>query len=118
MMNKEQKKNYISEMETQFQNNEAVMVTHHQGLTMSQLDELRGQMKFFYPDRKCFRAHGVEKYMSMIAIVEPKVCAKYGDSKGKDINIRESAKGKENGFFKGKRSVKKEGVIYLGKAER
>ena len=45
MMNKEQKKNYISEMETQFQNNEAVMVAHYQGLTMSQLDELRGQMR-------------------------------------------------------------------------
>ena len=45
MMNKEQKKNYISEMENQFQNNEAVMVTHYQGLTMSQLDELRGQMR-------------------------------------------------------------------------
>ena len=45
MMSKEQKKNYISEMETQFQNNEAVMVTHYQGLTMSQLDELRGQMR-------------------------------------------------------------------------
>ncbi|MDA7471197.1 50S ribosomal protein L10 [Candidatus Pelagibacter ubique] len=44
-MNKEQKKNYISEMEIQFQNNEAVMVTHYQGLTMSQLDELRGQMR-------------------------------------------------------------------------
>ena len=45
MMNKEQKKNYISEMETQFQNNEAVMVTHYQGLTMTQLDELRAQMR-------------------------------------------------------------------------
>jgi large subunit ribosomal protein L10 len=45
MMNKEQKKNYISEMETQFQNNEAVLVTHYQGLTMSQLDELRAQMR-------------------------------------------------------------------------
>ena len=45
MMNKEQKKNYISEMETQFQNNEAVLVTHYQGLTMSQLDELRSQMR-------------------------------------------------------------------------
>ena len=44
-MNKEQKKNYISEMETQFQNNEAVLVTHYQGLTMSQLDELRAQMR-------------------------------------------------------------------------
>lgn len=32
-------------MEIQFQNNEAVMVTHYQGLTMSQLDELRGQMR-------------------------------------------------------------------------
>jgi large subunit ribosomal protein L10 len=45
MMNKEQKKNYISEMETQFQNNEAVLVTHYQGLTMTQLDELRSQMR-------------------------------------------------------------------------
>jgi len=44
-MNKEQKKKYISEMETQFQNTEAVLVTHYQGLTMSQLDELRTQMR-------------------------------------------------------------------------
>jgi len=44
-MNKEQKKNYISEMEAQFQNNKAVLVTHYQGLTMSQLDELRSQMR-------------------------------------------------------------------------
>jgi len=44
-MNKEQKKNYISEMETQFQNTEAVLVTHYQGLTMSQLNELRAQMR-------------------------------------------------------------------------
>ncbi len=45
MMNKDQKKNYISEMENQFQNNEAILVTHYQGLTMSQLDELRTQMR-------------------------------------------------------------------------
>ena len=45
MMNKEQKKNYISKMEAHFQNNEAVMVTHYQGLTMSQLDDLRSQMR-------------------------------------------------------------------------
>ena len=45
MMNKEQKKNYISKMETQFQNNEAVLVTHYQGLTMTQLDSLRAQMR-------------------------------------------------------------------------
>ena len=45
MMNKEQKKNYISEMETQFQKNDAILVTHYQGLTMSQLDDLRAQMR-------------------------------------------------------------------------
>ena len=45
MMNKEQKKNYISAMETQFQNNEAVLVTHYQGLTMTQLDSLRAEMR-------------------------------------------------------------------------
>jgi len=32
-------------METQFQNNEAVLVTHYQGLSMPQLDELRAQMR-------------------------------------------------------------------------
>ena len=45
MLTKEQKKNYISEMSTQFENSKAVMVTHYQGLTMTQLDELRGQMR-------------------------------------------------------------------------
>ena len=45
MMNKEQKKNYINQMETQFQNNEAVLVTHYQGLTMTQLDTLRAEMR-------------------------------------------------------------------------
>ena len=45
MMNKERKKSYITEMESQFQNNEAVLVTHYQGLTMSQLDDLRSQMR-------------------------------------------------------------------------
>ena len=44
-MNREQKKNYINEMETQFQNNEAILVTHYQGLTMSQLDDLRAEMR-------------------------------------------------------------------------
>jgi large subunit ribosomal protein L10 len=45
MMNKEQKKNYISEITTQFENSEAVLVTHYQGLTMVQLDELRSKMR-------------------------------------------------------------------------
>jgi large subunit ribosomal protein L10 len=44
-MNKEQKKNYISEIENQFKNNEAVIVTHYQGLTMTQLDDLRSKMR-------------------------------------------------------------------------
>jgi large subunit ribosomal protein L10 len=44
-MNKEQKKTYISEMTTQFENSESVLVTHYQGLTMPQLDELRAQMR-------------------------------------------------------------------------
>ena len=45
MLNKEQKKNYIAEMTTQFENSKAVMVTHYQGLTMPQLDELRAKMR-------------------------------------------------------------------------
>ena len=45
MMNKEQKKNYIAEMSKQFESSNAVMVTHYQGLTMVQLDELRAKMR-------------------------------------------------------------------------
>ena len=45
MMNKEQKKNYIEEMTSNFENSKAVMVTHYQGLTMTQLDELRAKMR-------------------------------------------------------------------------
>ena len=45
MMNKEQKKTYITEITSQFENSKAVLVTHYQGLTMSQLDELRSQMR-------------------------------------------------------------------------
>jgi len=45
MMNKEQKQNYIKEMTAQFENSEAVLVTHYQGLTVKQLDNLRNQMR-------------------------------------------------------------------------
>ena len=45
MINKEQKKNYITEMTANFENSEAVLVTHYQGLTVKQLDELRKQMR-------------------------------------------------------------------------
>ena len=45
MMNKEKKQSYISEMTTQFDKSEAVIVAHYQGLTMTQLDELRAKMR-------------------------------------------------------------------------
>ena len=44
-MNKEQKKNYIEEMTNKFENSKSIMVTHYQGLTMTQLDELRAKMR-------------------------------------------------------------------------
>ena len=44
-MNKEQKKEYISEMTAKFENTESVLVAHYQGLTVKQLDELRKQMR-------------------------------------------------------------------------
>ncbi len=49
MMNKEKKMNYIKTMATQFDKSEAVIVTHYQGLTVKQLDELR----------KIMRKHGI-----------------------------------------------------------
>ena len=45
MMNKEKKKEYINEMTNQFDKSEAVIVTHYQGLTMTQLDDLRNRMR-------------------------------------------------------------------------
>ena len=45
MMNKEQKQSYIKDMTAQFENSEAVLVTHYQGLTVKQLDSLRKQMR-------------------------------------------------------------------------
>ncbi len=45
MMNKDQKKQYIEEMTAQFDKSEAVIVTHYQGLSVSQLDDLRKKMR-------------------------------------------------------------------------
>ena len=45
MMNKSQKKQYIDDMASQFDKSEAVIVTHYQGLTVSQLDVLRKRMR-------------------------------------------------------------------------
>ena len=44
-MNKEKKQKYISEMTTEFDKSEAVIVTHYQGLTVNQLDDLRAKMR-------------------------------------------------------------------------
>ena len=45
MISKEKKQVYINEMTTQFDKSEAVIVTHYQGLTVKQLDELRKRMR-------------------------------------------------------------------------
>ena len=45
MMSKEKKKVYIDDMKNQFEKSEAVIVAHYQGLTVSQLDELRDKMR-------------------------------------------------------------------------
>tara|TARA_B100000424_G_scaffold250519_1_gene225296 strand:- start:933 stop:1415 length:483 start_codon:yes stop_codon:yes gene_type:complete len=44
-MSKEKKKVYIDDMKNQFDKSEAVIVAHYQGLTVSQLDELRAKMR-------------------------------------------------------------------------
>ena len=57
MMNKDEKQQYINEMTSQFDKTEAVIVTHYQGLTVAQLDNLRKEMRehgiyiFRYIDR-------------------------------------------------------------------
>ena len=44
-MSKEKKQSYIKEMTAQFEKSEAVLVTHYQGLSVKQLDNLRKQMR-------------------------------------------------------------------------
>ncbi len=44
-MNKEKKQTYINEMKSQFDKSEAIIVAHYQGLTVSQLDKLRAEMR-------------------------------------------------------------------------
>ena len=41
MMNKEKKKVYIEEMKNFFNKTNSVLVTHYQGLSVKQIDELR-----------------------------------------------------------------------------
>ena len=44
-MNKEKKKIYINEMKDFFLENDSVLVTHYQGLTVKQIDELKSVMR-------------------------------------------------------------------------
>ena len=45
MMHKNKKKNYIEEMKAFFAKTSSVFVTHYQGLTVKQIDELRAEMR-------------------------------------------------------------------------
>ena len=45
MMNKEKKKMYIEEMKDFFKKKSSMLVTHYQGLTVKQIDELRSEMR-------------------------------------------------------------------------
>ena len=45
MMNKAKKKNYIEEMKNFFNKTSSVFITHYQGLTVKQIDELRAEMR-------------------------------------------------------------------------
>ena len=45
MMNKEKKKMYIEQMKDFFNKKSSILVTHYQGLTVKQIDELRAEMR-------------------------------------------------------------------------
>ena len=45
MMNKEKKKTYIEEMKKFFKNTSSVFVTHYQGLTVKEIDQLKQEMR-------------------------------------------------------------------------
>ena len=44
-MNKNKKKNYIEEMKVFFKKTSSVFITHYQGLSVKQIDELRSEMR-------------------------------------------------------------------------
>ena len=45
MINKEAKKNYVEEMKKNFTSNESVMIAQYQGLNVTELDELRKELR-------------------------------------------------------------------------
>jgi large subunit ribosomal protein L10 len=44
-MNKEKKKNYVSEMKNFFTTNDSIFVTHYQGLSVKDIDELKTELR-------------------------------------------------------------------------
>ena len=72
MMNKQKKQEYIKEMTDQFDKSESVIVTHYQGLTVSQLDDLRKKM----------REHGIKFKITKNRITKLAL----GNTKMKDIS--------------------------------
>jgi len=44
-MNKDKKKLYIEEMKIFFKENSSILITHYQGLSVKQIDELRSEMR-------------------------------------------------------------------------
>jgi large subunit ribosomal protein L10 len=45
MMNKERKKNYIEEMKGFFNKSESIFITHYQGMTVKQIEEMKSEMR-------------------------------------------------------------------------
>ena len=45
MMHKDKKNNYINEMKSFFSKTSSIFITHYQGLTVKQIDELRSEMR-------------------------------------------------------------------------
>ena len=45
MMNKDKKKNYIEDMKNFFKKTSSILITHYQGLSVKQIDELRSEMR-------------------------------------------------------------------------
>jgi len=45
MMNKQAKKNYVEEMKKNFTSNDSVMIAQYQGLSVTELDELRKELR-------------------------------------------------------------------------
>ena len=112
MMNKEQKRQYISDMTNQFEKSEAVIVTHYQGLTMNQLDEFQ-RLSFLSLGATVIIDWGwVRGDKSIQSILEPpSIVVKDGDKVSLDFDLfkEETVDGKTQASEWVKHSKKKYG---------